>query len=195
MTSIEEADFWIGRTAIDDTGEQIGMISQIWVDDASGQPAWASVTGGALGMREALVSLSGTVPLGGGVQFAYSKAQILAAPRAGADGRLDEEETERLCDHYGTTAADAGAPARAASWMDRMEGSITRDPSSGTAPAGAGTAPAPAPAPEKARRLRRKPAGPEKKAGRRFGRKSASSDQARPASMEPMEPDEVPVGR
>ena len=183
MTSIEEADSWIGRTAVDDTGEQVGMISQIWVDDASGRPAWASVTGPALGVREALVPLAGAVALGGGVQFPYTREEIVDAPQVADEGRLDLDEKEQLCAYYGTADADAGPPARPASWVDRIDEMI--DPAAvPTSPPTGFDAAAP-------KRGRRKPGRSEGRTGRRFGRKPAAPEQ--PLVDDRMEPDEVPI--
>ncbi len=197
MTSIQEADAWIGRTAVDDTGEQIGLISQIWVDDTSGQAEWASVRGTALKAREAFVPLPGAAPLGSGVQFAYTKEEVVDAPHVAQDGRLGAEEKERLTSYYGTPAPQP--PARSASWADRIDALIPTAPGRDhtSSPAGAD----PAAAPREGRRFGRKPARADKpartvkadkKAGRRFGRKPSAPDQA-PAGH-PVEPDEVPVG-
>lgn len=196
MTSIEQADAWIGRTAVDDTGEQIGLISQIWVDDTSGQAEWASVRGATLGGREAFVPLAGAAALGSGVQFTYTKEEVVKAPHVAQDGRLGAEEKERLTSYYGTPAVDAQPPARSASWADRIDALIPQAPGRGhtASPAGA----EPAAAPQEGRRFGRKPARADKgemagkKAGRRFGRKSSGPDQA-PAGH-PVEPDEVPIG-
>ncbi len=191
MTSIQEADAWIGRTAIDDTGEQIGLISQIWVDDTSGLPEWASVRGATLGGREAFVPLAGAAALGSGVQFTYTKEEVVDAPHVAQDGRLEAEEKEQLTSYYGTPAADAQPPARSASWADRIDalipGATRREPTSSSTGAD--------PAAAQGRRFGRKPARAEKaenKTGRRFGRKSKGPDQA-PAGH-PVEPDEVPIG-
>jgi len=106
MITIEEADSWIGRTAVDNTGEQIGVITQIWVDDASGQPEWASVKSAALRGREALVPLAGAAARGGGRQFAYSKEEIVEAPHVAQDGRLGVEDKERIAAYYGTPGTE-----------------------------------------------------------------------------------------
>ncbi len=198
MTSIQEADAWIGRTAIDDTGEQIGLISQIWVDDTSGRPEWASVRGATLGEREAFVPLAGAAALGSGVQFTYTKEEVFKAPHVAQDGRLGADEKEQLTSYYGTPSADTQPPARSASWVDRIDALI---PAPGrervSSPVGAD----PAAAPREGRRFGRKPGKPGKpskaqkalsKAGRRFGRKSKGPDQA--AAGHPVEPDEVSVG-
>ncbi|MEO5678099.1 MAG: PRC-barrel domain-containing protein [Acidimicrobiales bacterium] len=117
MTTIEEADAWIGRTAVDHTGEQIGLITQIWVDDSTGQPEWASVKGPALRGRDAIVPLAGTAPFGGGRRFAYSKAAIVEAPLSAEENSLGREDMERLSAHYGAPHSDPDS----ASWVDRLE--------------------------------------------------------------------------
>lgn len=192
MTSIQEADAWIGRTAIDDTGEQIGLISQIWVDDASGQAEWASIRGATLGAREAFLPLAGAAVLGSGVQFTSTKQEVLEAPHVAQDGRLGAEEMQQLTSYYGAPSAGAQAPARSASWVDRIDELIPARPERGrpSSPAGAGSAAAR----REGGRFGRKPGKAENadsKAGRRFGRKSKGSDQA-PASH-PVDPDELSI--
>ncbi len=171
MTSIEDAQSWIGRTAVDNTGEQIGVITQIWVDDASGEAEWASVKVTGLRGREALVPLASAEPLGGGRRFAYSKEEIVDAPHAGQDGRFDAADKEALSSYYG--APDTG-PKPGPTWISRLEdardGATEREIGAlqgADGPAAAPQAPAPeGPAPQ---------APVEQKARRRFGRKSAPS--------------------
>lgn len=184
MTSIEQADSWIGRTAVDNTGEQIGIITQIWVDDASGQPEWASVRVPSLGGRDALVPLAGTAAAGGGRRFAYSRDEIVDAPHCADDGTFAVEDKQRLAAHYGSPGP-AAAPD-SATWMDRLEdaadGATVREI---TALLGNG-ATAPAPQDPAARKLRgrigRKAAPSAPKAKRVFRRKSSPADQ-QPAEL------------
>jgi hypothetical protein len=197
MTSIEEADSWIGRTALDSTPEQIGTITQIWVGDASGHPEWASLKVIGLRGREALVPLAGSAAFGGGRRFAYSKEDIVDAPRAAEDGSLASADIERLASYYGAPERDP--ESRAATWVDRMEdaadGATVREITSLHGP-------------DHSAPPTRPPAA--EKAGRRFGRgrKAASTDQsssarvlrgnASRAGQEPAEPpvdhDEASVG-
>ena len=165
MTSIEEADTWIGRTAVDNTGEQVGIITKIWVADASGQPEWASVRASLRG-REVVVPLEGNVPVGGGRRFAYSKEQIVDAPQSAQGGDLDVADMERLAAHYGAPEMHPGSGS--AGWMDRLEdaadGSTVREIRGLLGDDHS----APAPQPEAAA-----------KAGRRLGRKPAPSAKSR----------------
>lgn len=156
MTSIEEADSWIGRTAVDSAGEQIGLITKIWVDDASGQPALASVKAG-LGGREALVPLAGTTPVGGGRQLTYSKEQIVAAPRPAQGDRLTAGEMERAFAYYGPLDTQADAATSVTGWTDRYEDMAGPPVEGQYASTAAGLQPAPA----------------RKQSRLRFGRKSA----------------------
>ncbi len=200
MTTIEEADSWIGRTALDSTGEQIGMVTQIWVDDASGQPEWASLSRGVLRGRTVVVPLAGSAGLGSGRQFAYSKEQILDAPAVAPDGHLAAADTDRIADYYGGVEGEQATAPASANWTDRVGDASEQLRQRGTAPVGDSSREAPA-EPKAKRSFGRKAAPSEPKAGRRFGRRGgkASADQA-PAEAPPelaeaiSGHDEVPVG-
>jgi len=165
MTSIEEADSWIGQTAVDNTGEQIGLISQIWVDDTSGQAEWASVRGSVLRGREVLIPIAGTTAYGGSRRFAYSKSAILAAPSGGEGGRLEVSDKEQLSSHYGAPDTAPGS----ANWVDRAEdaadGATVREIRGLLGDAH--SAP---------------PAAVDPKASRRFGRKATPSEPSEPSA-------------
>ena len=186
MTSIEEAQSWIGRTALDSTGEQFGIITQIWVDDASGQAEWASVKGPALRRREALVPLAGNGAFGSGRRFAYTKEEIVDSPDGAENGLLPVADKERLSAYYGDPVPDQDPGPE--TWVGRMEdaadGATVREI---TALLGGAPSPAPEdPATGKvSRRRRRKPASSESKAKRLF-RRSASTTEEQPAELSPL---------
>ena len=174
MTSIEEADEWVGRTAVDNTGEQIGMISQIWVDDTSGQPEWASVRCIGRGEREVLIPLAGVVGLGGGRQFAYGKEQVLDAPPLDQNGSLSPNDLDRISAYYSDPGTGASMAPTTPGWIQLAD------------------APRP-PVPDFLRPPARAEARPvAKQARRRFGRKPAASDNG--MTHMPMQPDEMPAG-
>lgn len=206
MTSVEEADSWIGRTAVDNTGEQIGRITQIWVDDASGQPSLASVKGAALGRREALVPIAGSVALGGGRKFAYSKEEVVDAPNAAQDGHLATQDKEQVSAYYGVTGTEPVTASPSAGWSGRQADPLqtAAEPaqSDEKAPRRFRRKPSPpAPSDEKAtRRFRRKPSPPspsDQKAKRRFRRKPAAGDELtdEQTAAALLHGEEVPAGR
>ncbi len=174
MTSIEEADSWIGRTAVDSEGTQFGMITQIWVDDASGEPAWASIRSAEMGAREALVPLAGAAALGGGRQFAYSRDEVMDAPPVALNGHLEAADQERVSSYYGDPGP-AVMSHSSAGWFERAEDAARPAMRSQSTPPQAEAAP-PAESQSK-RRFRRDAAPSSQKAKGRFRRQPKASDQ------------------
>jgi PRC-barrel domain protein len=90
----------IGSTAIDSDGEKVGKIGQIYLDDATGQPAWITVSTGLFGMRESVAPLYNAQPSQGEVRLAVTKQMIKDAPNIDADAHLTESETGELYQYY-----------------------------------------------------------------------------------------------
>lgn len=90
-----------GATAFDSSGDKIGKIGAIFLDDDSGQPSFATVSTGLFGMSESFVPLQGAGVTDDGVQVTYTKDQVKDAPRIDAGGHLSPEEEDRLFEHYG----------------------------------------------------------------------------------------------
>lgn len=91
-----------GSTAHDRNGEKVGKIGQLYVDDESGRPKWATVATGLFGTSESFVPLE-RAELDGdqNLRLAYDKDTIKDAPRVDADGHIEESEEARLYEHYG----------------------------------------------------------------------------------------------
>ncbi|GAA4966446.1 PRC-barrel domain-containing protein [Pseudonocardia tropica] len=47
----------IGRQVVDNHGEKVGKIGQIYLDERSGDPTWATVNTGLFGTKESFVPL------------------------------------------------------------------------------------------------------------------------------------------
>lgn len=90
-----------GATVFDNSGDKIGKIGAIFLDDDSGQPSFATVSTGLFGMSESFVPLQGAGVTDDGVQVTYTKDQVKDAPRIDAGGHLSPEEEDRLFEHYG----------------------------------------------------------------------------------------------
>ena len=101
MLTTEQARDLIGATAVDSTGDKVGKVGQIYLDDQSGQPEWVSVHTGLFGTSESLVPLEGATTTHDGLQLGYAKALIKDAPSVDADQHLSPEEEQRLYAHYG----------------------------------------------------------------------------------------------
>lgn len=93
----------VGRQAYDRNGEKIGKIGQVYVDDRSGTPAWATVNTGLFGTKESFVPLTGAELDGRDVAVGVEKSRVRDAPHVGETAdRLSGREEAALHRHYGT---------------------------------------------------------------------------------------------
>jgi stress response protein YsnF len=96
----------IGSDAYDLDGAKVGRIGQVYVDDQTDEPTWASVRTGLFGTRESFVPLDGATFDGGRLTVAYPKDRIDKAPGVDAHGHLSPEEEDELYAYYGGTGPD-----------------------------------------------------------------------------------------
>ena len=99
-TQHDELTGWIGHTLVDDSGDRIGKIADLYMDEATGRPEWIAVNTGR-GSNINFVPLAGAVASGDDLRVPYTVDQVKAAPDAKPDGQLSQEEEARLYHHYG----------------------------------------------------------------------------------------------
>jgi uncharacterized protein (TIGR02271 family) len=100
MTSPQDVQQFIGRTAVDREGSKVGKIGQVYLDEQTGMPLWITVATGMFGTRQSFAPLYGAQASGGEVTLAVSKEQIKDAPNVDDDGRIEESEQDALYRHY-----------------------------------------------------------------------------------------------
>jgi uncharacterized protein (TIGR02271 family) len=131
--SIDTVQSWQGRTMVDPAGDKLGTIDAIYLDDETGQPEWATVTGGLFSAKAAFVPLAQAQDLGDSVQVPYDKQQVTDAPSPQADGSLSQDDEAELYRHYGLEysehRSDSGLPAGTA---DHTRDAVGRDVSGPT---------------------------------------------------------------
>lgn len=88
-------------TVLDSEGNKIGAVGELYLDDRSQDPSWASVKTGLFGMSQSFVPLDEATVEGDGIRVPYTKEQVKDAPRIDPDGHLEPEDEERLYRHYG----------------------------------------------------------------------------------------------
>jgi len=105
---------WRGSNAVDNDGDKIGTIEEIYMDAETGKPEWLAVTTGLFGSKVSFIPLAEASESGGEVRVPYDKQQVKDAPNAEADGELSQEEEAALYSHYGLdyseTRSDSGLP-------------------------------------------------------------------------------------
>src|SRR5690348_8419238 len=91
MQTTEAYDF-TSRVLVDEQGEKIGTIKDVYEDQETGKPEWATVSGGLFGMKSHFVPLAGATPTGEDVRVPVTKDQVKNAPSVDPDGQLSEQE-------------------------------------------------------------------------------------------------------
>lgn len=82
------------------SGDRVGKVGQIYLDDESGQPSWVTVKTGLFGTQESFVPLSRADLAGVDVVVPYDKETIKGAPRVDTGGSLSPQEEKRLYSYY-----------------------------------------------------------------------------------------------
>ena len=111
MTSPNDADQYVGRTAVDLEGTKIGKIGQIYLDDRTGQPLWVTVSTGLFGSRQSFAPIAGSQFDGDDVRLAVSKDTIKDAPNVDDDEHISGSEQDALYEYYGYTGDQAAGQA------------------------------------------------------------------------------------
>jgi uncharacterized protein (TIGR02271 family) len=110
MIAKDSFDRLVGSSAnvIDSEGNKIGSLGELYLDDRTDEPSWATVKTGLFGMSESFVPLDNATAEGGDLRVPYTKDQIKDAPRVDPEGHLEVDEENRLYRHYGLAAGTAG---------------------------------------------------------------------------------------
>lgn len=102
-----------GGTVYDSTGDKVGEVSSVYLDDSTGQPAFATVSTGWFGTRESFVPLRDATVRGDEIHVPHTKDTIKDAPNIDADAHVSEAEEAELFRYYdyqggtGTTGTDS----------------------------------------------------------------------------------------
>ncbi|GAA3384663.1 PRC and DUF2382 domain-containing protein [Cryptosporangium minutisporangium] len=111
MLTQEQIPSLIDSTAYDPSGDKIGAIKQVYLDDRTDQPQFATVHTGLFGLKETFVPLEGAELRGDRVVVPVDKAQVKDAPNIdpdGSDGSLTPHQVAELYRHYHLSSAPSG---------------------------------------------------------------------------------------
>jgi len=101
MISRDSVQTLLGGTAYTSDGDKIGSIGQVYLDNASGEPAWVTVKTGLFGSNESFVPLEQAELTEDGVRVPYDKDRVKGAPNIETDRELSEQEEDQLYTYYG----------------------------------------------------------------------------------------------
>jgi uncharacterized protein (TIGR02271 family) len=97
---------WRGRELLDNDGEKIGTIEEIYLDTDTDRPEWALVKTGLFGGKGTFVPLAQANPSSDGIQVPFEKDHVKDAPSIDPDGQLTQSEERTLYEHYGLGYGD-----------------------------------------------------------------------------------------
>jgi Domain of unknown function (DUF2382) len=121
---IDTALGWRGRTVCDQDGNELGTLSELYLDSDS-RPAWAAVKRGRLRTTETIVPLGDASEVGDELRLPYDGARFDEAPDIDPDVELTEEQERLLHEHYGREwAAPSGEETGTAMTRSEEEVSI-----------------------------------------------------------------------
>lgn len=96
-----------GGVVIDNDGDKVGKIGQVYLDDQSGDPEWVTVKTGLFGTSETFVPVSSADVNDNEIRVPFDKATIKDAPRMDdAEGHLSPEQESELFSYYKTEGSD-----------------------------------------------------------------------------------------
>ena len=94
----------MGATVQDSSGDKIGTVEQIYLDDNSGQPSWATVRTGLFGTKESFLPLDQANYSDGSVTVPITKDQVKGAPQVDGEGHLEPQDEAELYRYYGLSS-------------------------------------------------------------------------------------------
>lgn len=93
---------WRGQDVLDQSGERVGKLEDVYYDTETDESVFASLKTGLLGRHVVFVPLDGATVGRAYVQVPYEKAMISDSPSIAADSELTAEDEPRLFGYYGT---------------------------------------------------------------------------------------------
>ena len=108
-------------TVYDQNNDKVGSVKEIYLDDQTDEPRFATVSTGLFGMKETFVPLDAAQSIADGdLKVPFTKDFIKDAPNIDPDGHLEPAEEREIFEYYSldhtgkTDAPTAGGPAAGA---------------------------------------------------------------------------------
>lgn len=109
MISQEQLNALYHAEVVDQDGEKVGAMGQVYLDNKTGEPAWVTVRTGRFSGRKVFVPLSSAEIVDDQIRVPYPTAMIKDAPDIPCDRHLSEDEEQDLFEYYAVD--DGPAPS------------------------------------------------------------------------------------
>jgi uncharacterized protein (TIGR02271 family) len=103
MITREQIPMVLDHPVFDTTGQKVGEVKHVFLDDTTNRPEWLCVRTGLFGTRETFVPLHDAELVQDHVEVPYDKERIKDAPSVDIDagGNLSANQERELYRHYG----------------------------------------------------------------------------------------------
>jgi sporulation protein YlmC with PRC-barrel domain len=91
---------WIGYEVVDRSGEKVGKVNNVFLDDGTGQPEWLSVSGGVFERRPFYVPLQRATVGFGRLTVGWDKVAIKGSPSIDEGDTLSPDDEDILNAYY-----------------------------------------------------------------------------------------------
>jgi len=118
-----------GATVRSASGDKIGTVEQVYVDDQTSQPEWVTVRTGLFGTKESFVPLAAARFDGADLVIDASKKEVSDAPKIDDDGHLSEQDEDEIYRYYGISGRRTAGYDRAGAPAAGVRGTTGRDTS------------------------------------------------------------------
>lgn len=112
MVTPHEVTALLDRVLVDAAGEKVGTVTEVYLDDQTGDPSWITVRTGWFGTKESFVPLDQVNTVEPVLRTSYDTATIKGAPRCDAGQPLSRPEEQALYSYYGLSGPDNLDPSR-----------------------------------------------------------------------------------
>jgi sporulation protein YlmC with PRC-barrel domain len=106
VIEVDRIEAWRGQKVIDQAGEDLGKLEDVFFDSGTGTPLLISVRSGLLGRRSNLIPLAGASVGPDYVRVAHTKEDVSRAGESRGDGAPGSEELAALGTAYGLRFSD-----------------------------------------------------------------------------------------
>jgi uncharacterized protein (TIGR02271 family) len=108
MLTEQDARQAIGSTVYSTSGDKIGKVGQLFLDDETQRPEFITVNTGLFGTNETFIPVADAELSGDRLTVPFEKDKVKDAPNVAADGgHLDQDEERRLYEYYGLSYSES----------------------------------------------------------------------------------------
>ncbi|WP_129657783.1 DUF2382 domain-containing protein [Rothia uropygialis] len=108
MTNNQNIESLRNSTVYGNNGDKIGKVGEIYLDDQTNEPTFATVNTGLFGSKETFVPLNQARASDDGLTVPYDKDFVKDAPNIDDDGSLSPEEEQRIYEYYSLDGSNSG---------------------------------------------------------------------------------------